>query len=118
MIERMRRKNYMTPEARNRRKYWVAELAKLSGSFGDDSTKMIAELSAEIRKDGCAALLDHLRLCGAVPEHYAHDSSEEKLYSKYTDAIIAESLEAIGLKSTVITARADAADVQARGDGY
>jgi type II restriction enzyme len=108
----------MTPEARNRRKYWVAELAKLSGSFGVDSTKMIAELSAEIRRDGHAALLDHLRLCGAVPEHYGHDSSEEKLYSKYTDAIIAESLAAIGLKSAVITARADAADVQARGGGY
>jgi len=118
VIERMRRKNHMTPEARKRRKYWVAELAKLSGSFGVDSTKMIEELSAEIRKDGRAALLDHLRLCGAVPEHYGHDSSEEKLYSKYTDAIIAESLAAIGLKSAVITARADAADVQARGGGY
>ncbi len=108
----------MTPEARKRRKYWVAELAKLSGSFGVDSTKMIAELSADIRKDGRAALLDHIRLCGAVPEHYGHDSSEEKLYSKYTDAVIAESLAAIGLKSAVITARADAADVQARGGGY
>jgi type II restriction enzyme len=108
----------MTPEARKRRKYWVSELAKLSGSFGDDSTKMIAELRAEIGKDGTEALLDHLRLCGEVPEHYGHDSSEEKLYSKYTDAIISESLTAIGLKSTVITARADAADVQARGGGY
>lgn len=108
----------MTPEARKRRKYWVAELAKLSGSFEVDSTKMIAELGAEIRKDGRAALLDHLRLCGAVPEHYRHDSSAEKLYSRYTDAVIAESLAAIGLKSAVITARADAADVQARGGGY
>ncbi|MBI5525111.1 MAG: HindIII family type II restriction endonuclease [Deltaproteobacteria bacterium] len=114
----MKRKNRMTPEARKRRKYWVSELAKLSGSFGDDSTKMIAELRAEIGKDGPKALLDHLRLCGAVPEHYGHDSSEEKLYSKYTDAIISESLTAIGLKSAVITARADAADVQARGGGY
>lgn len=108
----------MTPEAKKRRKYWVSELAKLSGSFGDDSTKMLAELSAEINKDGTDALLDHLRLCGAMPEHYGHDSSEEKLYSKYTDAIISESLTAIGLNSAVITARADAADVQARGGGY
>ncbi len=108
----------MTPEARKRRKYWVAELAKLSGSFGVDSTKVIEELEAEIRKDGREALLDHLRVCGAVPEHYGHDSSEEKLYSKYTDAVIAESLQSIGLSSAVITARADAADVQARGGGY
>ena len=108
----------MTSAARKRRRYWVAELAKLSGSFGDDSTKVVEELRAELGKGGTAALLDHLRLCGAVPEHYGHDSSEEKLYSKYTDAIIAESLSAIGLKSAVINARADAADVQARGGGY
>lgn len=107
----------MTPEARKRRKYWVIELAKLSGSFEDNSTKMIAELRTEIANDGTEALLDHLRLCGAMPEQYGHDSSEEKLYSKYTDAIISESLTAIGLQSAVITARADAADVQARGGG-
>jgi type II restriction enzyme len=103
----------MRPEAKTRRAYWVAELAKLSGSFGDDSTKMIDELRAEIARDGKEALLDHLRLCGAMPEQYGHDSSEEKLYSKYTDAVICESLSAIGLRSAVITARADAADVQA-----
>ena len=108
----------MTPEAKKRRAYWVSELAKLSDCFGNDSTKMIAELEAEIVKDGADALLDHLRLCGAMPEQYGHDSSEEKLYSKYTDAVIAESLAAIGLKSVVITERADAADVQARGGGY
>lgn len=101
-----------------RRTYWVTKLANLSESFNDDSERMIAELRAEIDKDGTEALLDHLRMCGAVPEHYGHDSSEEKLYSKYTDAIISESLTAIGLNSAVITARADAADVQARGGGY
>ena len=79
---------------------------------------MIARLRAEIRKDGISALIDHLRLCGAVPENYGRDSSEEKLYSKYTDAIIAESLTVIGLRSAVIKARADTADVQARGGGY
>ena len=108
----------MRPEAKTRRAYWVAELAKLSGSFGDDSTKMIEELRAEIARDGKEARLDHLRLCGAMPEQYGHDSSEEKLYSKYTDAVICESLSAIGLRSAVITARADAADVQARGRNY
>ena len=79
---------------------------------------MIAKLREEIRKDGISALIDHLRLCGAVPENYGRDSSEEKLYSKYTDAIISESLTVIGLRSAVIKARADTADVQARGGGY
>lgn len=68
----MKRKTRKRPEARTRRKYWVAELAKLSSSFGDDSTKMIGELRAEIVKEGSEALLDHLRLCGAIPEQYGH----------------------------------------------
>ncbi|MBI3248202.1 MAG: HindIII family type II restriction endonuclease [Deltaproteobacteria bacterium] len=108
----------MRPEAKKRREYWIAELAKLSGSFGDDSMKMLGELQAEIARDGKEALLDHLRLCGAMPERYGHDSSEEKLYSKYTDAIVSETLTALGLHSAVITARADAADVQARARDY
>jgi hypothetical protein len=101
-----------------RRAFWVSELAKLSGSFGDDSTKMVKELQAEIARDGSGALLDHLRLCGAIPEQYGHDSSEEKLYSKYTDAVVSESLFAMGLKSIVLDARGDSADVQARAGAY
>lgn len=108
----------MRPEAITRRAYWVAELAKLSGSFGDDSTRMIEELHADIAKNGSDALLDHLRLCGAMPEQYDHDSSAEKLYSKYTDAILSETLSTLGLRSSILTARADAADVQARGSKF
>jgi hypothetical protein len=105
-------------QAKQRRAYWIGEIEKLSGSFGDDYAKLFQELQTEIRKEGTPALLDHLRVCGALPERYAHDSSEEKLYSKYTDALISESLAYIGLKSTVITARADAADVQASANDY
>ncbi|MBM3476913.1 MAG: HindIII family type II restriction endonuclease [Armatimonadetes bacterium] len=108
----------MRTEAISRRRYWIHELARLSGSFGDDATRMAEELSAEVSDEGVDAVLDHLRLCGAVPEHYGHDSSEEKLYSKYTDAVVREALSAIGLRSTIITARADSADVQARASGY
>jgi len=100
------------------REHWVSRIAELSGSSEHDPTdKMITELQDEIRNEGTQALLEHLRICGAVPERYAHDSSEEKLYSKYTDAIISEALTAIGLKSKVITARAGSADVEA-SDGY
>ena len=107
----------MRIEAKNRRLYWVSELANLSGSFGLDSTKMIEELQKEIEQDR-EALLDHLRFCGAIPENYGHDSSEEKLYSKYTDAVINEAFSAMGLNSVVINARADTADVQARAKSF
>lgn len=108
----------MRPEAKERRGYWVRALENLSGSFSGDYDKLLVELRAEVSKEGSPALLDHLRVCGALPERYGHDSSEEKLYSKYTDAVIAESLAYLGLKSSVITARADAADVQACATDY
>jgi len=101
-----------------RRTRWVNKLAELSGSFGDESARLIAALRAEVSIEGKESLLQHLRICGAVPEQYAHDSSAEKLYSKYTDAVVNEALGAIGLRSSIITARADAADVQARGEEY
>ncbi|MEA1970167.1 MAG: HindIII family type II restriction endonuclease [Thermodesulfobacteriota bacterium] len=71
-----------------RRKFWIDELIRLSGDFGVDAEKVEDELDQEIKNDGIEALLGHLRLCGAIPEQYSHDSSEEKLYSKYTDVVI------------------------------
>lgn len=128
----MQRRWYSTPHMGWRRKhtscdrrplhpatrFWVAELAKLSGSFGDDSTRMIEELRAEIARDGSEALLDHLRLCGAIPEQYGRDSSEEKLYSKYTDAVVSESFAAMGLRSIVVNTRSDSPDIRARAADY
>ena len=108
----------LTPEAIQRRQYWVQEIAKISGKFGDDSAKVERELVAELRHDGVSALLDHLHLCGSIPEHYGHDSSEEKLYSKYTDALLASTFSYLGLTSLVLTERADSADVEAVAENY
>jgi HindIII restriction endonuclease len=101
-----------------RRAYWVDEIVKISGKFGEDTSRIEAELDSEIKRDGVAALIDHLVLCGSIPEHYPHDSSEEKLYSKYTDALLAAAFRYIGLTSLVIGERADAADVEAVGPDY
>jgi len=94
------------------RNFWIQEIQKLSGNFINDTEKMQVELKAEIDKFGIERLLAHLRLCGNIPELYAHDSSEEKLYSKYTDTLLSLAFEAIGIKSLVLTERADAADVE------
>lgn len=90
----------------------------MSGSFGADATRAEEELNAEYARDGEQCLLDHLRLCGTIPETYGHDSSEEKLYSKYTDALLAVTFRHMGLTSTVLTERADAADVDCVAEGY
>lgn len=102
----------------DRRLYWIEEIVKLSGHFGSDSTRVEAELTEEISGNGLPALLDHLRLCSAIPESYGHDTSEEKLYSKYTDALISAAYSFMGLRSMVLTERADAADVEVVTDDY
>ena len=101
-----------------RRRRWIEEIVKIGGKFGDDSSKVERELLAEIKHDGLAALLDHLHLCGSIPENYGHDSSEEKLYSKYTDILLSAAFGQIGLTSIVLTERADSADVEAVGPDY
>ncbi|MGB6469600.1 MAG: HindIII family type II restriction endonuclease, partial [Candidatus Acidiferrales bacterium] len=108
----------LTEKAIQRRRHWIGKIAKISGKFGDDSAKVDRELAAEFKHEGVSALLDHLRLCGAIPEHYGHDSSAEKLYSKYTDALLAHAYRAIGLTSLVLTERADSADVEAVAANY
>ncbi|HEY9269272.1 MAG TPA: HindIII family type II restriction endonuclease [Methylotenera sp.] len=98
--------------------FWVEEIRKLSGDFSLDSNRMESELTNEIKNKGILALLDHLRLCGDIPESYSHDSSEEKLYSKYTDSLLCESFKMLGLKSLVIKERGDAADVDAYAKNF
>lgn len=101
-----------------RRQYWVEEIRKISGNFGEDSSRLEAEFRTEVKTHGIGVLVDHLRLCGDIPESYAHDSSEEKLYSKYTDILLSESFKALGLKSLVLKERGDSADVEAFGTSY
>lgn len=101
-----------------RRQHWVSEIVKISGNFGQDSDRVEKELVEEEHASGYTAMIDHLRLCGAIPEGYGHDTSEEKLYSKYTDALLAVCFRLVGLKSLVLTERADAADVEAFAPDY
>ena len=105
-------------DAINRRAFWIQEIVKISGSFGDDSTRVEREIEAEVRKFGFTSIVEHLRFCGAIPESYGHDTSEEKLYSKYTDALLAVTFRHLGMKSLVLTERADAADVEVFADRY
>lgn len=100
------------------RQYWIEEIRKLSRNFGNNTDKLEKELEAEIKKNGVPSLIDHLRLCGNIPESYGHDTSEEKLYSKYTDCLLSLAYTAIGLKSLVLKERADAADVEAFAKDY
>jgi len=101
-----------------RRNRWIDEIGALSGEFTENASHIEDKLLEAIRNTGIAVLLEHLRLCSAIPESYGHDSSEEKLYSKYTDILLSASYSQIGLQSVVLDTRANSADVEAVADSY
>lgn len=108
----------ISKDAIKRRNQWVAKIGGLNGDFASNSLEMEKSLGSEINKLGTQTLLDHLRLSGNIPESYGHDTSEEKQYSKYTDSLLCFAYKQMGLKSIVITERADVADVEAFADKY
>jgi len=107
--------NLLNKQAVDRKYCWINKVRELNSNFNAHSEYLEKELNTEIRQQGISALLDHLRLSGDIPESFAHDSTEEKLYSKYTDILLSESFKFMGFKSLVLTERGDTADVEVFG---
>lgn len=87
-----------------------------------DDSKSFPEKGIEFERelDNCTLedLLQHLDNAGVISERFAHDSTEEKVFAKYCDALLASSLKRMGLQAAVIEARGDAADVVGSGADY
>lgn len=108
----------ITQEQIDNRSHWIDEISSLGGDFRATTEKIEDEIRREIEDNGAGALLGHLRLCGAIPEGYRPDTSEEKLYSKYTDIVIHEAYKAMGFNSSVLKKRADVADIECTSDNF
>lgn len=98
-------------KAKSIRDRWVKALGE--GTFAEATATIEDALKAEIVADP-RALRVHLGTCSVIPEEYGHDSTEEKVYSKYTDCVLAVAFRYLGLYSVVLDARADSADVSAQ----
>lgn len=59
-------------------------------------------------------LLPLVKEIGAIPENIDHDSTEEKLYAKTTDMILAKCFHELGLHADVTKERANCADIIAK----
>lgn len=70
-----------------------------------------ASISIQAFVDTCDDFCDLLRQIGVIPESIEHDSTEEKLFSKASDAVLARAFRELGLKATVLRERGDSADV-------
>jgi hypothetical protein len=63
-------------------------------------------------------LIEHLEYAGVIPERFGHDSTQEKLFAKYCDALLARAWRELGLAAEVIVTRSDSADVMGDAADY
>jgi type II restriction enzyme len=75
-------------------------------------------LRERLQNSSSEEVVEHLDRAGVIPESFGHDSTEEKLFAKYCDFLLARSLRELGLVARIIEERADAADVEAHAEGY
>lgn len=71
-----------------------------------------------VSKSSKQTLSTNLIECGILPEMFSHDSSEEKLWAKFSDILLAQSLNLLGINSEVLGTRGNSADVLGRTSSY
>jgi type II restriction enzyme len=81
----------------------IQNLAGLPNAF-DHLEESLANMNYE-------TLCQSLLTCGIIPEVFAPDSSEEKLWAKYCDILLSKALNTLGIQSYVLRTRGDSADV-------
>ncbi len=88
----------------------ITEVAKQTDAF-DRLEMALTDLS---RVNVSQQLLE----CGIIPEQFEHSSSEEKLWAKYCDILLAKSLDYLEIESSVLRTRGDSADVFGKTQEY
>ena len=83
------------------------ELSDCSSLSFPDATQRLQERIYALDRAHTIQLVSQI---GSIPEDIGHDSTEEKLYAKVSDILLAKSLIEMNLEATVLTQRADCAD--------
>lgn len=80
------------------------------------ATEEIRKFLDEMPEDEFKVIVKQI---GTIPENIEHDSTEEKLYSKASDIVLARCFRLLGLASRALDERADSADILAESiSGY
>lgn len=87
------------------------ELSDCSSLSFPDATQRLQERIYALDRAHTIQLVSQI---GSIPEDIGHDSTEEKLYAKVSDILLAKSLIEMNLEATVLTQRADCADIVAQ----
>jgi hypothetical protein len=96
----------------------IAVIIELSA---DSSLSFVGKANQfESRLNTCSKqqVLEHLECVGVIPESFEHDSTEEKLYAKYCDAVLGRALRELSLDARMLSERSGAADVRATASDY
>jgi HindIII restriction endonuclease len=88
----------------------IFKIAKEKNAF-DTLENHLSTLS---RQDLSENLID----CGILPEMFKQNGSEEKLWAKFSDILLAKSLNFLGIESIVIKKKSDSADVLGKSTNY
>lgn len=86
----------------------IKQESKNDGNSFENSGDLIQKKIFKLDKENIKNLIIDM---GAIPEDIQHDSSEEKLYSKMTDVLLAKTFHELGINATVNKERANCADV-------
>ena len=96
---------------------WIHETASHKEYSFVDASEAIDKRIGSLKKEEILELVEEIHV---IPEAFGHDSSEEKIYAKASDSIVARALAQLGLTTRVLSERGDAADVigQSSQHGY
>lgn len=81
----------------------------------DDISK---HLTSYVDKISRKEFVENIIVIGVLPEVFSHNSSEEKCWAKLSDIFLAQALNYLGIKSEVLSARGNSADVFGKTKEY
>lgn len=87
---------------------------EINSCIGLDFQQASSKLQDTIFNLRKADILKLIVEIGTIPEDIGHDSTEEKLYTKASDILFAKALKEMNLEVSVLTQRADCADIVAQ----
>lgn len=97
----------------NFRRQVISDIFEFSKT--DNAFELLESKYKNVKKN---VLIKELIQVGIMPEIFEHDSSEEKLWSKFSDIILSVSLNYLGLTSEVLRTRGNSADVYSKTKDY
>lgn len=99
---------------------FVQEINRLSKNTAVKFNEAVNSIKQQVEALDKAALIDIVKGIGTIPEAIEASSSEEKLYSKASDCILARCFTELGMPAAAVSLRGNSADIVAKSSyhGY